>query len=176
MPQSDDKDRLDKRDWEMWRSYVKGATQREIAQQHKISQSAVSQRLKAVREAIPEEDRAQVLRRHLDSISAMTSELWQLVDSEPAPAYSNGRRMTMPGVDDPDEPGEQVWDHSGRLAAMDRLTKMLEREAKLLGIDSAEKVDVSAVVEHKPAEVLDLINRARQQTEEDEARLREGPA
>jgi predicted transcriptional regulator len=53
--------------------------------------------------------------------------------------------------------------------------KLKEREARMLGYDSPIQQEIAAIVEHKPTEILDLINRARQQSEEDEARLREGP-
>ena len=55
------------------------------------------------------------------------------------------------------------------------LGKLEERKAKMLGADAPQQQEIAATVEHKPSEVLDLINRARRQAEEDEARLREGP-
>jgi hypothetical protein len=45
----------------------------------------------------------------------------------------------------------------------------------MLGADAPQQTEVNAVVEHKPTEVLALIERQRRQVEEDEARLREGP-
>lgn len=173
MAQSDDLvDRLSERDLAMWDDWVNGSTQQEIADKYDMSQSNVSLRLKAVKDAIPDEEKSMVLRRHLDVITAMTKELLLLAKAPPTPAYSNGRRMTMPNDEDPDEPGEQVWDHSARLAAMDRIDKFLIRESKLLGLDSAEKQEITAVVEHKPAEVLDLIAQAKARSEAEEAVLR----
>lgn len=53
--------------------------------------------------------------------------------------------------------------------------KVSERRARLLAADAPIQQEIAAIVEHKPTEILDLINRARQQAEEDEAHLREGP-
>lgn len=53
--------------------------------------------------------------------------------------------------------------------------KVSERRAALLGANAPVQQEITATVEHKPTELLDLINRARQQAEEDEAHLREGP-
>lgn len=50
--------------------------------------------------------------------------------------------------------------------------KVSERRAKLLGADSPVVTEVNAVVEHKPTEVLSLIERARRQVAADEAALR----
>lgn len=155
MTQSENaRDRLTQRDWQMWGSYVKGFTQQQIADEHGVSQSHVSERLKLVRAQIPAEEREQVRRRHLDGISALSRELWALVEAGPHPAYSNGRRMTMPNEldpDNPDAPGDQVWDHSARMAAMDRIGKLMEREAKLLGLDAPTQQEISATVDTAPS-------------------------
>jgi len=178
MPQSDEQNRLEKRDQEMWTAYCRGATQQQLADKYKISQSAVSQRLKAIREAIPPEEKEQVRRRHLDVFADMVGELYPLVKADPVPAYSNGRRMTQPNPEDPDNPEAEVpvWDHSGRIAAMKEVRAILEREAKLVGVDAPSQAEITASVDHRPSELLSLIERARRQSEEDEARLREGPA
>lgn len=176
MPQSKDQERLTDRDWAMWTAYCRGTTQQQIADKYKVSQSAVSQRLKMVRESIPDEAKQQVVRRHLDVFADLVSELYPLVKADPVPAYSNGRRMTQPDPDDPDGDEVPVWDHSGRIAAMKELRAVLEREAKLTGADAPSQAEITASVDHRPSELLSLIERARRQSEEDEARLKFGPA
>lgn len=154
MPQTDDADRLSERDWDMWVAYVKGTTQREIAAQYGLAQSTVSERLKAAKESIPPEERDLVVRRHLDEIASVSRELWKLIDAEPVPAYSNGRRMTMPNEaapDDPDIPGDQVWDHSGRITAMRELREWQKRQATLIGLDAPTQQEITATVEEVPA-------------------------
>lgn len=54
--------------------------------------------------------------------------------------------------------------------------KVSERRAKLLGADSPVVTEVNATVEHKPAEVLSLIEQARQRVDAEEASLRGVPA
>ncbi|WP_336156657.1 helix-turn-helix domain-containing protein [Amycolatopsis sp. VC5-11] len=80
---------------------------------------------------------------------------------------SNGRVVELDGV--------PVEDDAPQLAAIDRLLRIEERIAKLLGLDAPTRAEVEARVEPKPDGLIDLIKRARQQTEEDEARLTEGP-
>jgi transcriptional regulator with XRE-family HTH domain len=173
MPQSDPApDRLSTRDWDMWTAYVRGSTQQQIADKYKISQPAVSQRLKLVRESIPDEEKQQVVRRHLDVFADMVSELYPLVKADPVPAYSNGRRMTQPNPEDPDGEEVPVWDHSGRLAAMDRLEKFLTREAKLVGAEAPTESTFSGTVDHRPVELLGLLEQARVKTQAEEAELR----
>jgi transcriptional regulator with XRE-family HTH domain len=176
MPQSQDANRLAARDQEMWIAYCQGKTQQQLADKYGISQTTVSERLKALREAIPPEEKEQVRRRHLDVFADMVGELYPLVKADPVPAYSNGRRMTQPDPEDPDGEEVPVWDHSGRIAAMKEVRAILEREAKLTGVDAPSQAEITASVDHRPSELLSLIERARRQSEEDESRLREGPA
>jgi hypothetical protein len=67
---------------------------------------------------------------------------------------------------------DPIIDDAPVLAAIDRLVKIEDRMSKLLGLDAPVQSEVSAVVEHKPAEVLDLIAQAKARTERDEAVLR----
>ncbi|MEV8610257.1 hypothetical protein AB0383_20420 [Amycolatopsis sp. NPDC051373] len=170
MAQSDDNGRLEQRDWDMWNAYVRGATQQQLAMKYKITHSAVSQRLKKIRESIPLEEKQQVVRRHLDALATMSTELWQLVDSDPVPAYSNGKRVTAIDDDGTETP---VWDHSGRLAAMDRLRTFMEREAKLVGLDAAIEANLN-VEDRRPRELLNLIDAKRAEVAAREAELRGG--
>lgn len=67
---------------------------------------------------------------------------------------------------------DPIIDDSPVLAAIDRLVKIEDRMSKLLGLDAPLQTEVNATVEHKPAEVLDLIAQAKARTEQDEAVLR----
>lgn len=55
------------------------------------------------------------------------------------------------------------------------LAKLKEREAKMLGYDSPIQTEVSATVEHRPAELLSLIEQARAKAAAEEAALRGVP-
>lgn len=50
--------------------------------------------------------------------------------------------------------------------------KVSERRAKLLGADSPVVTELNATVEHRPAELMSLIEQARQKTAAEEAALR----
>jgi hypothetical protein len=50
--------------------------------------------------------------------------------------------------------------------------KVSERRARLLGADAPVQQEINATVEHKPAEVLELISQAKARSEADEAVLR----
>jgi Zn-dependent oligopeptidase len=52
--------------------------------------------------------------------------------------------------------------------------KVSERRARLLGVDAPAQAEVNTTVQHKPNEVLELIEQVRERVEEDEQRLREG--
>jgi len=52
--------------------------------------------------------------------------------------------------------------------------KVSERRARLLGVDAPAQAEVSSVIEHKPSEVLTLIEQARQRVVDEETQLREG--
>jgi hypothetical protein len=56
------------------------------------------------------------------------------------------------------------------------LAKLKEREARMLGYDSPMQQETVLTVDARPSELLDRLARARQQVEEDEARLKHGPA
>jgi transcriptional regulator with XRE-family HTH domain len=177
MPQSDTQgedapDRLRTRDWDMWTAYCRGTTQQQLADKYGISQPAVSQRLKLVKSSIPDEEKQQVVRRHLDVFADMVSELYPLIKADPVPAYSNGRRMTQPNPDDPDGEEVPVWDHSGRVAAMKEVRSILEREAKLTGAEAPTQAEISAVVENRPVELLGLLEQAKARAAAEEAELR----
>lgn len=74
-----------------------------------------------------------------------------------------------------DDFGDALEDDAPKLQAIDRLLRIEERIAKLLGLDAPTRAEVEARVEPQPAELQAMINRARQQVEQDEAFLQEGP-
>lgn len=128
----------------IWQAYIRGATQEAIAAEHGISQQRVSQILAAVRESIPELDRAHLVQREAEFIDHLRTLALDLVDRPPIPAYSNGKMIRM-------EDGTAAEDHSGRLAALDRAVKLHERLSKLHGLDAPAKADVSLVGQERDA-------------------------
>jgi hypothetical protein len=137
--------RLEGRNGLIWEQYCSGMTQEALAEAHQISHQRVSQIVAAVQASLPQEDLAERRARHLEVLDALRKEALDLVRMEPAPAYSNGRMMI-------DEQGRPILDHGPRMAAMDRATKFMDREAKLLGLDAAQKVDVTVSEQAKRAQ------------------------
>lgn len=142
--------RLDGRTGAIWTAHTSGATQEAIAATHGISQQRVSQILADVRAQIPEEDRADLVRREVDLLDRLRREVLELWDAPPKPAYSNGRMMV-------DEDGLPIPDHSARLAAVDRAVRLHERLSKLVGLDAAQKTEATVKVDPEDLEVVKRI-------------------
>lgn len=128
--------RLEGRNGVIWRAYCSGRTQESLAEEHGIAQSRVSQIIAAVRAQLPQEDLADRRARHLETLDAMRVAALELASAPLAPAYSNGRMME-------DEQGRPILDAAPRLAALKHAAAFMDREAKLLGLDAAQKVDVT---------------------------------
>lgn len=135
---------MEGRNGQVWAEWCAGHNQDQIADTHGISQQRVSQIIAAVRATIAEEDLADRRQRHLEVVDQIRAETLRLIQAPMAPAYSNGRMML-------DETGAPILDVGPRLAAMDRAGKFLDREAKLLGLDAATKVDVAVSEQAKQA-------------------------
>lgn len=68
--------------------------------------------------------------------------------------------------------GEPIEDDAPVLQAVDRLVKIEDRIAKLLGLDAPVQSEISAVVENRPVELLGLLAQARARSQAEEAELR----
>lgn len=138
--------RLEGRNGSIYRAYVLGATQEALAERYGLGQQHVSQIVREVTATLPEEDLAERRRRALEALDVMSQVAAEVVEAELPPAYSNGRPIL-------DEQGRQVLDIGPRLAGLDRFLKVADRQAKLLGLDAAAKVDVTVSEQAKQAAV-----------------------
>lgn len=137
MPRGNEDDRLDGRDGEIWRAYVGGSTQEAIASRFGISQSRVSQIIAAVRASVQPEEKEHLVQREIDFLDQLRERMMAAVDAPLPPAFTqSGKILTTPG-------GHIVLDDSSRLAAVDRAVRLHERLSKLLGLDAAQKLDVT---------------------------------
>lgn len=127
--------RLEGRNGSIWRAYLLGTTQEELGERHGISQERVSAIIAAVRASIPETDLAKAKQEHLDVMRTLAQVAADIMESPLPPAYSNGRPII-------DENGEYVRDAGPRMQALDRLVKINERVAKVLGLDAPIQADV----------------------------------
>jgi hypothetical protein len=132
--------RLMGRNGAIWQRYCRGATQEDIALEFDISQTTVSQVITAVADSVPETERRQLIAQEVDFFRQTRFEVMKLWDAKPTPvtAGKDGEVVRDPAT------GEVVYDHSGRLAALDRAIRISERMHKLTGLESALKLDVNA--------------------------------
>lgn len=128
--------RLEGRDGRIWRAYLLGTTQEALAAREGISQSRVSQIISEARASIPEDDLPRARADHLDAMRTLAEVAAGIMEAPLSPAYSNGRIML-------DENGRAILDAGPRLAALDRLVKINERVAKVMGLDAPIKADVT---------------------------------
>lgn len=131
--------RLMGRNGEIWKAYVRGATQEALAEKYNLSQQHVGDIIKTVADSIPERERRDLIKEEVDLFRELRdrvlAEVW---DAKAAPVTA-GKDGDV--VRDPDD-NSIVRDHSGRLAAIDRAVKLSERMHKLLGLEAAMKLDV----------------------------------
>lgn len=129
-------ERLTQRDGQVWQAYLRSESQESIARRLGISQQRVSQIIADCRASVPAETREDQVTRAVELLAVLRSTAMELVDADPVPAYSNGRPVLL-------EDGRPAMDHGGRLAAFDRVLKVEERAARLLGLDAATKADLT---------------------------------
>lgn len=140
----------------IWRDYCGGRTQESLAAEHGISQNRVSQIVAQVRDSLPEEDREEEVRRSLDMLRELRAgalEIWRMA-AAPVTVGKDGDLLYDPELM---EDGERVLvrDHAGRLRALETALKVDHRIATLLGLDAAQKLDMSvATGEARQAERL----------------------
>jgi hypothetical protein len=136
--------RLEGRDGNIWRQYAHGATQETLAAQYGISQQRVGQIIREVQATIPEEDLAERRKRAIDSLADLGRMALEIADLDAPQAWSQGRPMV-------NDDGTPIMDYGTRLAGLDRFLKVADRQAKLLGLDAAQRVDVTVSEEAKAA-------------------------
>lgn len=136
------------RNAEIIKAYASGRTQASIGEEHGISQKAVSEIIQRHRAARGPVDKAEEINRAADILDRMIEEAARLVDLEGAPVTAGKDGLVVVDPEHKGPHGEPVYvrDYSGRLAAIDRVRSLLERKAKLLGLDSATKTEVSGEV------------------------------
>ncbi len=132
--------RLMGRNGVIWQRYCRGATQEDLALEFDLSQTQISGIITKVADSVPETERRQLIAQEVDFFRQTRFEVMKLWDAKPTPVTA-GKDGDV--VRDPNT-GEVVYDHSGRLAALDRAIKISERMHKLTGLESALKLDVNA--------------------------------
>lgn len=148
---ADSKDRLAGRNGEIWRAYTSGRNQEWIGAKYGIDQSRVSQIIGEIRAALPADAREDWRIRALETLQQLHAGLTELAMAECPPAFHAGEVLR-------DADGNVVLDYGTRLAATDRVVRLQERAARMLGMDSPIAVEargeLRVVVEGLDSEAL----------------------
>lgn len=143
------KARLAERRAQAWELYVGGKTQYQIADQFGLDQSTVSDDLRIHADSMTPQSRDTAVKRHEETIAWAVDQLRELAKMEGAPvtAGKDGNVVRDPERIDPVTGRHAVVrDYTGRFTAIRELRGYLDREAKLLGLNAADKVEVSGAV------------------------------
>jgi transposase-like protein len=128
--------------------YGRGKTVGTLAKEHGVTHQTISEIIQRHRVAQGPINKAEEIDRAAELLDRMIEEAAALVALEGAPvtAGKDGLVVIDPERKTCDNGPVYVRDYSGRLAAIDRVRSLLERKAKLLGLDSATKTEVSGEV------------------------------
>jgi hypothetical protein len=141
-----------------WELYCRGWTMPQLAERYGLDVSTISDDLKVYREAIPAQTRESMVERHHTTLADITRRLDALSRLNPPPVVA-GKDGTP--VMDP-ETREWVRDYSTQVTALRELRATLAQEAKLAGLNAADKVEVTGSVTFEgsvDAELQELANQ-----------------
>jgi hypothetical protein len=138
----------DERNWAMWREWITGTTQAAIGRRYGLTQSRVSEILRELQQSMPKPTRDELIAREAAFLDDLRRQVMDLTAREGAPVTAGKDGMV---VRDP-ESGEVVRDYSLRLAAAREGRELNKRLATLLGLDAAQRVDVTVIAASAEAE------------------------
>lgn len=144
---------------------LRGHTVAEVARELGCSTATVTKRVEEfiAQTVLPQADR---LRRiETDRLDELWRRAWEILEAE-HPYLYRGEHVVL---DD-----QKVYDSGPKLAAMDRLLRIMERRAKLLGLDMPAKVEVQAPPDPAEIELRSMIQAAKQKMRLEEEALRRG--
>jgi hypothetical protein len=132
-------------------AYATGARSlQSIADEHGITRQTAGEIIQRWRIAQGPVDKAEEIARATDLLDRLIEAAADLAEREgtPVTAGKDGFCVVDPTQKGPQGEDVYVRDYGNRLAAIDRVRTLLERKAKLLGLDSATKTEVSGSVEY----------------------------
>lgn len=131
-----------------WELYVNGWTMPKIAKHYGLDVSTISDDLREYRNALPSATREQMIERHHAKLADIAERL-EAIAAKPAPpvtAGAHGDIVRDPTTIGPDGLPVIVRDYAGQAAALREIRATLAQEAKLAGLNAADKVEVSGNV------------------------------
>jgi hypothetical protein len=136
---------LEGRNGSVWRAVtIYRRTYEDVAEEFGISKQRVGQIVADVKASIPTTDLDQMRQESLELYAELGRRALEIVDLVPAPIF-----VGKDGVIARDENGEPVRDYSGRLRAMETAANFDRERRKLMGLDAAQKAEVSASVKYE---------------------------
>jgi hypothetical protein len=141
-----------------WELYCRGWTMPQIGEHYGLDDSTISDDLRQYRDALPPQTREQMIDRHHTTLADITRRLDELSRLDPPPVVA-GKDGTP--VMDP-ETRQWVRDYSTQVTALRELRATLAQEAKLAGLNAADKVEVTGNVTFEgsvDAELQELANQ-----------------
>lgn len=129
----------------MWRAVtIYRRTYEDVAEEFGISKSRVCQIIADVKSQIPATDLDAMRQESMDLYSELGRRAMEIADLAPAPIF-----VGKDGKIALDKNGEPVRDYSGRLRALETAAKFDEHRRKLMGLDAAQKAEMSAQVRYE---------------------------
>lgn len=122
--------------------HCQGWTQAKIGAKLGIDQQVVSHDLQVHRSTIPADEVDKVRQDHVRTLAMLRESMFELsqMDGAPVTAGKDGLVVHDPAT------GQVVRDYSLRVLAARETRALVEREAKLLGVDATAKVEVSGEI------------------------------
>jgi hypothetical protein len=141
-----------------WELYCRGWTMPQIGEHYGLDDSTISDDLRLYRDALPPQTREQMIDRHHTTLADITRRLDALSRLNPPPVVAG--KDGAPVIDP--ETREWVRDYSTQVTALRELRATLAQEAKLAGLNAADKVEVTGSVTFEgsvDAELQELANQ-----------------
>lgn len=136
--------RLEGRNGTIWRQHViYRRTMEDIGEEFNLSTARISQIITEARAAIPKHDLDFMRQESIELYQELGRRAMEIVDLVPAPVVVGKDGDILY------ENGEIVRDYSGRLRAMETAAKMDVERRKLMGLDAAQKSEVSGSVRYE---------------------------
>lgn len=125
-----------------WELYCRGWTMPQIAREYGLDVSTISDDLRVYRDSVPQQTREQMIERHHETLADITRRLDEISRLMPPPvvAGKDGLPVYDPITKQP------VRDYGPQMAALRELRTTLAQEAKLAGLNAADKVEVSGEI------------------------------
>lgn len=151
----------------MYQDRLDGMTFRAIAAKHNCSIRKVQSRLNTYVPQLLEGPATVYRNAEVGKLDELEEKLWEVLDKDHL-MISHGKVMKTE-----DETGElvPVKDDAPRMAAIDRLLKVADRRAKLLGLDMPAKTELNVTSDIEDDELIQTLKSLRDKKQQEEQEI-----